>query len=128
MMNLFPQIRSFLMKKALLLLLPLALAFPSPLLAQATGGLRGQVLEPSGAVVPGAAVTLIEGPAVLNVQSGNDGVYTFKECSSGFIHPYRPGERIRGFLQNWHRGRCRAGPATECIARHCRSTAGHYSH
>jgi len=83
MMNLFPQIRSFLMKKALLLLLTFALAFPSAALAQATGSLRGQVLDPSGAVVPGAAVTLTEGPAVLNVQSGNDGVYTFKNIPSG---------------------------------------------
>jgi hypothetical protein len=83
MMNLFPQIRGFLMKRALLLLFSLALAFPSPLLAQATGSLRGQVLDPSGAVVPGAAVTLTEGPAVLNVQSGNDGVYTFKSIPPG---------------------------------------------
>jgi hypothetical protein len=83
MMNLFPQIRSFLMKKALSLLLPLALTFPSPVLAQATGGLRGQVLDPSGAAVPGAAVTLTEGPAVLNVQSGNDGVYAFKNVPPG---------------------------------------------
>jgi hypothetical protein len=83
MMNLFPQIRSFLMKKALLLLLSLSLVFPSPVLAQATGSLRGQVLDPSGAVVPGAAVTLTEGPAVLNVQSGNDGVYTFKSIPPG---------------------------------------------
>src|ERR1700723_2758610 len=83
MMNLFPQIRSFLMKKGLLLLLTFALAFPSAALAQATGSLRGQVLDPSGAVVPGAAVTLTEGPAVLNVQSGNDGAYTFKNIPSG---------------------------------------------
>ena len=83
MMNLFPQIRSFLMKKALLLLFSLTLAFPSSVLAQATSSLRGQVLDPSGAVVPGAAVTLTEGPAVLNVQSGNDGVYTFKSIPPG---------------------------------------------
>ena len=83
MMNLFPQIRSFLMKKALLLLFSLTLAFPSSVLADATSSLRGQVLDPSGAVVPGAAVTLTEGPAVLNVQSGNDGVYTFKSIPPG---------------------------------------------
>src|ERR1700733_10947581 len=83
MMNLFPQIRSFLMKKALLLLFSLTLAFPSPLLAQATGSLRGQGLDPSGAVVPGAVVMLPAGPAVLNVQSGNDGGYTFKSVPPG---------------------------------------------
>ena len=61
MMNVFPRIRSLLVKKALLLLLALALAFPSLMLAQSGGSLRGQVLDPSGAVVPGAAVTLTQG-------------------------------------------------------------------
>src|ERR1700722_176151 len=83
MMNLFPQIRSFLMKKALLLLVSFALAFPSAALAQATGSLRGQVLDPSGACWPGRSGPLPEGPAVLNVQSGNDGVYTFKSIPPG---------------------------------------------
>ena len=73
----------FLLKKSLLLLLALALTFPSLFVAQSGGSLRGQVLDPSGAVVPGAAVTLIQGSIVLNVQSGNDGVYLFKAVPSG---------------------------------------------
>jgi hypothetical protein len=73
MKNLFPQICSLLVKQALLL--TLRLAFTSLAGSQSTGSLRGQVLDPSGAVVPGAFVILTQGTAVLSVQSGNDGVY-----------------------------------------------------
>src|ERR1700761_6302276 len=81
MKNLFPRIRSLLVKQTLLL--TLGLAFVSPASAQSPGSLRGQVLDPSGAVVPGASVTLIQGAAVLSVQSGNDGTYLFKAVPPG---------------------------------------------
>src|SRR5271156_3845113 len=81
MMNVFPCRR--LLEKSLLLLLVIALALPSMLVAESGGSLRGQVSDPSGAVVPGAAVTLTQGSIVLNGQSGNDGVYLFKAVPSG---------------------------------------------
>ena len=40
-------------------------------------------MDPSGAVVPGASVTLTQGTTVLSVQSGNDGVYLFKAVPPG---------------------------------------------
>ena len=66
------------MMKCLLLLLAIVFACRIPLAAQSTGSLRGQVLDPSGAVVPQASVTLTQGSTVLSVQSGNDGVFVFK--------------------------------------------------
>ncbi len=83
MMNFFPRIRSIPVKRALLLLLALTLAFPPFAIAQSTGTLRGQVLDPSGAVVPGASVTLTQGSTVVSVQSGNDGIYVFKTVPPG---------------------------------------------
>jgi Carboxypeptidase regulatory-like domain len=81
MKNLHPRICSLLVKQALLL--TLSLAFTSLASAQSTGSLRGQVLDPSGAVVPGASVILTQGATVLSVQSGNDGVYLFKSVPPG---------------------------------------------
>jgi Carboxypeptidase regulatory-like domain len=83
MMNFFPRIRSISVKKALLFLLALTLAFPPFAMAQSVGTLRGQVLDPSGAVVPGASVTLTQGSTVVSVQSGNDGIYVFKTVPPG---------------------------------------------
>jgi hypothetical protein len=85
MMNLFPRIRSLLL---------LLLVLPSPVVAQSTGSLRGQVLDPSGAVVPGASVTLTQGATVLSAQSGNDGVYAFKAVPSG---SYTLAVQVTGF-------------------------------
>lgn len=65
------------------LLFALFLSIPRLAAAQATGGLRGQVLDPSGAVVPGATVTLTQGTTVLNAPSGNDGNYTFRDVPAG---------------------------------------------
>jgi Carboxypeptidase regulatory-like domain len=82
MMN-FTGLRSLLVRVFLLFLFTLLLAFPSTAVAQSAGSLRGQILDPSGAVVPGASVTLTGGSPVLSVQSGNDGTYAFKAVSPG---------------------------------------------
>ena len=82
------------MMKYLLLLLAIAFACRIPLAAQSTGSLRGQVLDPSGAVVPQASVTLTQGPTVLSVQSGNDGVFAFKAVPAG---SYTFSARANGF-------------------------------
>jgi Carboxypeptidase regulatory-like domain len=82
------------MMKCLLLLLAIAFAYRIPLAAQSTGSLRGQVLDPSGAVVPQASVTLTQGSTVLTVQSGNDGVFAFKAVPPG---SYTLDARANGF-------------------------------
>jgi hypothetical protein len=51
--------------------------------AQNTGGLRGQVLDPSGAIVPGASAALNAGKNIYTTKSGQDGAYTFREIPSG---------------------------------------------
>ena len=63
----------------------LLLLVASPLtgLAQSTGGLRGQVLDPSKAIVPGASVALTQGANVYTTKSGQDGFYTFHEVPPG---------------------------------------------
>ena len=70
-------------EKFCLLLLVILLAHPSRVLAQTAGSLRGQVLDPSGAVVPGATVTLTQGSKVLTVQSSRDGAYSFTAVPFG---------------------------------------------
>ena len=92
MKNLFPRICSLLVRQALLL--TLSLAFTSLAGAQSAGSLRGQVLDPSGAVVPGASVILTQGAAMLSVQSGNDGVYLFKAVPPG---SYKMTVQVSGF-------------------------------
>jgi hypothetical protein len=82
------------MMKYLLLLLAIAFACLIPLAAQSTGSLRGQVLDPSGAVVPQASVTLTQGTTVFSVQSGNDGVFAFKAVPPG---SYTLDARANGF-------------------------------
>jgi len=81
MTNFFSHVRRLLLKNFLLLLLVIAVALSA--VAQSTGSLRGQVFDPSGAVVPAASVTLTEGTTTLSVQSGNDGVYIFKTVPPG---------------------------------------------
>lgn len=55
----------------------LVLAMSAALMAQAPGSLRGSVLDPSGAAVPGATVTLSGPNNVVKVaQSDNNGVYS----------------------------------------------------
>jgi hypothetical protein len=54
------------------------------LLAQAPGSLRGQVLDPSGAVVPKASVTATGPNGVVKVvQTGNDGTFTIMGLPPG---------------------------------------------
>lgn len=64
-------------------LIILLLALSSLANAQTTGGLRGQVLDPSGAVVPGAIITLTKGATALHAPSGNDGNYAFRDVPPG---------------------------------------------
>ena len=66
-----------------ILLLMILVANPFTALAQIAGGLRGQVLDPSKAVVPGASLTLTAGANVYTTKSGQDGVYTFHEIPPG---------------------------------------------
>src|SRR6202522_94112 len=83
MMSFFPGMRCFVERTILLLLFLFLLACPTRAVAQATGSLRGQVLDPSGAVVPGASVTLSQGSTVLPSQPANDGAYSFKAVPPG---------------------------------------------
>jgi hypothetical protein len=66
---------------ALLLIILVASSFAA--VAQSVGGLRGQVLDPSGAIVPGASLTLTTGKNVYTTKSSQDGVYSFREVPSG---------------------------------------------
>jgi len=55
----------------------------TPVLAQSGGTLRGQVLDPTGAVIPGAEATLTRGSSALSAQSGSDGIYLFRAVPDG---------------------------------------------
>src|SRR5438270_10877175 len=78
-------------------LIAAVLAFSIPLPAQ-TGGLRGQVTDESGAVVPGAVVSLA-GPAGLTrtANAGNDGSYSFPALPDGayVVQASAPGLGLR---------------------------------
>src|ERR1700678_467436 len=66
------------------LLLTLLLAAISPYAkAQEAGSLRGQVLDPTGAVVPDAVITLSQDGKVTTTRSGQDGVYLFRALPAG---------------------------------------------
>src|SRR6202453_93665 len=66
------------------LLLTLLLAAISPYAkAQEAGSLRGQVLDPTGAVVPDAVITLSQDGKVTTTRSGRDGVYLFQALPAG---------------------------------------------
>ena len=71
----------------LCLLLPL-LSLPSMLAAQSAGtsnnvSLSGQVLDPSGALIPGATVTLTRDATMLTATSAADGRYQFRNVAPG---------------------------------------------
>jgi len=65
------------------LFLMILVAIPFTGLAQSAGGVRGQVLDPSKAVVPGASLTLTAGANVYTTKSDQDGVYSFHEVPAG---------------------------------------------
>src|SRR2546421_277739 len=67
----------------LLFRLVVSLSFSSVLFAQ-TATLRGVVTDESGAIVPGAKITLTAGPGTVNTAvAGNDGSYSFNGISPG---------------------------------------------
>ena len=87
-MSLLPGLRCLVSGKRSLLSFAFTIAFialapPTPVSAQTAGTLRGKVADPTGALIPGAAVTLTEDQTVLHVQSGNDGAYIFKAVPPG---------------------------------------------
>jgi hypothetical protein len=51
--------------------------------AHETGSLRGQILDPTGAVIPGAAITVSQGNKVITTRSGQDSVYNFRALPTG---------------------------------------------
>jgi Carboxypeptidase regulatory-like domain len=51
--------------------------------AQKTGDLQGQILDPTGALVPGATVGLTLGDNVLTAESGADGIYHLQAVPAG---------------------------------------------
>jgi hypothetical protein len=61
----------------------LFLSFAISALAQSAGSLRGEVLDPGGAVVPGATVTLTHDSAIYTTHSISDGTYTFSSVPAG---------------------------------------------
>ncbi len=84
------------MKLRLLALLAVLLCFfltSLPAAAQ-TGALHGTVLDPSGAAVPGASITLTLGSQTLRAKSGADGRYAFRSLASG---SYSVGVTAKGF-------------------------------
>ncbi len=73
------------------------LVFPSQMVAQTsaqTATLRGAVIDPSGAVVPGASITLTQGREVLRTKSGADGHYAFHSLTAG---SYTIAVTVKGF-------------------------------
>jgi hypothetical protein len=65
------------------LFLVFQVANPFQVNAQSVGELRGQVLDPSGAAVPGAIVTLTMENHVLSTHSSQDGNYSFHSLTQG---------------------------------------------
>jgi hypothetical protein len=76
----------FLVRKMSQMLLALGLvlgSMPHVAVAQTTGSVAGQVLDPSAALVPDAILTLGRGGHVLSTQSGSDGTFAFKAVAPG---------------------------------------------
>ncbi len=63
--------------------LVLTLLLPASLIGQVVGGLGGQVLDPTGALVPGATITLTQGTNVLTATSTAEGRYEFRSVPAG---------------------------------------------
>ncbi len=87
--------------KFLLLLFPAllgvlaTLALPPPAGAQ-TATLHGQITDPSGAVVPGAAISLAGASQTLHTRSSADGQYAFRGLAAG---SYTVTVNAKGFAQ-----------------------------
>ena len=99
-----------------LLLLGMVLGLPVGTFAQATGGLHGVVGDPSGAVIPGADVTLTQGGVAVHAQSAEDGSYSFRGMPAG---TYTLGVRAQGFApfsQARCRHRRRPNEGDECLS------------
>jgi Carboxypeptidase regulatory-like domain len=71
--------------RALALSIAVFFCFLLPMLVAAQDGatLRGVVVDPSGAVIPGAAVSLAMGDRVQHTKSGPDGHYAFNSLAAG---------------------------------------------
>jgi hypothetical protein len=82
-MDLLKGLKRCVLRNFLLLFLVIQVASPSRINAQGGGELRGQVLDPSGAAVPGATVTLTLGSRVVRARSGQDGIFSFRSVSPG---------------------------------------------
>jgi hypothetical protein len=87
-MSLLPGLRGSVSKRISLLLIALSfaltsLALPFCAVAQSAGSLRGRVTDPTGALIPGATVSLTAGATALHVQSASDGTYIFKTVPPG---------------------------------------------
>ncbi len=63
-------------------LVPASLLLPVATFAQ-TATLHGQITDPSGAVIPGAAISLAGGVAPIQTQSGADGEYAIRGLAPG---------------------------------------------
>jgi hypothetical protein len=74
---------SFFRRSAALSLFLIALLAPPSRASAQTGTLRGQVADPSGAVVPSAAITLTGNAQPLQTKSGADGQYSFRSLAPG---------------------------------------------
>ena len=61
----------------------LTLALAAPALAQEQGGINGTVMDPLGARVPAAVVTLVGGPQPRETTSGSDGAFSFANLVPG---------------------------------------------
>ena len=72
------------LSKRAVLVVFLVLAMSAALMAQAPGSLKGSVLDPSGAAVPGATVTVTGPNNVVKVaQTDKDGAYSIVGLPSG---------------------------------------------
>ena len=86
-MNSFPRFAS-------LCLVPASLLLPVSAVAQ-TATLHGQVTDPSGAVIPGASISLTGGARPAQTQSGADGAYSIRASCARLLHRLRRGHRLR---------------------------------
>src|SRR5271163_753565 len=86
-----------------LLALLLLITFSLPVFAQSTGGrVLGRVLDPTGAVVPGAALTLTNDASGANLaaQSSNSGDYIFPAVPVGTYHLQAQIQGFQNFVAN----------------------------